>query len=143
VSLTNGIHYDVPRAEVYDAIDRMHWSKLKILGRSPAHLRHAMTAGFEDSNARKLGRVRHIATFEPERYAAQVAVWRGGVRRGKEWDAFKRKNMPSARSSPRTEDLECRTLAEAARVTRRRRSTSPAGAPRSRSCGRTRRRRST
>ena len=91
MTLPNGIHYDVPR-EDYDRIDRMNWSRLKVLGRSPAHFRHALLNGREDTNALKLGRVRHIAIYEPERYAASVVVWKDGIRRGKAWDAFRRKH---------------------------------------------------
>jgi hypothetical protein len=107
------IHFDMPR-EKYDAIKRMHWSKLKALAKSAAHLRHLMTEKDEDTEARKLGRVRHIAIFEPERFEEDVAVWEGGRRYGDEWEAFREEH--EGKEIIKDEHAqEIRTLANAVR----------------------------
>jgi hypothetical protein len=36
----------------------------------------------------RLGRAVHTSVLEPDAFALTHTVWRGGVRRGKEWDAF-------------------------------------------------------
>jgi folate-dependent tRNA-U54 methylase TrmFO/GidA len=79
--------------EEYEKTPGTNWSKLKKLKRSPAHFRHSLTAEEqEDTDALLLGRAIHLATFEPEVYASTCAVWEGGARRGKEWDAFCKAN---------------------------------------------------
>lgn len=84
----NGVHPKMTRAQ-YDALARTNFSTLKHIGRSPLHFRaQELRLDETDTNARKLGRVRHLAIFEPEQFKAEVAVWRGGARRGKEWGAF-------------------------------------------------------
>lgn len=85
----DGIYPDMTR-EQYDALtERENFSRLKILGRSPAHYRHALLEPSKDKPAFRLGRANHVAVFEPERFANLVAVWDGGDRRGKAWEAFK------------------------------------------------------
>ena len=83
--------YDMPRAQ-YDRLARVNWSTLKHMGRSPAHYQEELLRGAPDTDARRLGRCRHLAILEPERFRHQVAVWDGKVRRGKEWDAFRAEN---------------------------------------------------
>lgn len=79
--------------ESYDAIKgRVNWSTLKNIARSPAHYLHGMTTPREDTAALRLGRAVHMAVFEPERMAAAYAIWDGGIRRGKAWDAFSERN---------------------------------------------------
>lgn len=84
---SNGVH-SISR-EDYDKLARENWSKLKLLSRSPAHYRHNLLVKRKDTDALKRGRVSHVATFEPERFASEVAIWDGGIRRGKLWDSFK------------------------------------------------------
>lgn len=82
------IHHDMTR-EQYDALDAVNFSTLKLFAKSPAHYWHRlMEGGDADTNAKKLGRVRHMAVFEPERFRREVVAWDGGRRFGKEWDAF-------------------------------------------------------
>ena len=84
----NGLHPTMTRAQ-YDRLARVNFSTLKHIGRSPLHYRaQEMRLNENDTLARKLGRVRHRAIFEPEKMKAEVAVWRGGRRAGKEWDSF-------------------------------------------------------
>ncbi len=92
MKLPDGIH-DLSRSE-YDAItDRVNWSSLKVIGISPAHYRDRLINGDSgDTDARKRGRVTHLATYEPEVFRATVAVFTGERRRGKEWEAFLDRN---------------------------------------------------
>jgi hypothetical protein len=87
-----GVRPGVTREE-YDALDRVNISTLKWMGRSPAHYNHHKKNKDEgDTDAKKLGRARHMAVFEPERFLASVAVWKEGIRRGGKWDEFKAAN---------------------------------------------------
>jgi hypothetical protein len=90
--LQNGIH-TLSRAE-YDAIDRMNQSTLKHGLKSLAHLRFAETnkEEEEDKAAWRFGRCVHLGVLEPARLKTDVAVWGGGVRRGKSWDEFAERN---------------------------------------------------
>lgn len=90
-ALADGIHPVVSR-ERYDAIERVNFSTLKLLEKSPAHYRHGLITPPADTDPKKLGRVVHIAAFEPERFRNAIAVWDGGTRRGKDWEAFKARN---------------------------------------------------
>lgn len=74
--------------EPYDRLPRVNWSKLKLIDISPAHYRQALLEPFEDSDPKKLGRVCHLAVFEPEQFQARCVVWRGKARRGVDWEAF-------------------------------------------------------
>ena len=86
--MKDGIYPDMTR-EQYDAlVERENWSRLKNMARSPAHYRHALLEPREDTPALRNGRANHVAVFEPERFAGQVAVWEGGRRQSKAWDAF-------------------------------------------------------
>jgi exodeoxyribonuclease VIII len=78
----------VTRAE-YDALKALNYSRLKLLARSPAHLRHADTGGErEDSDAMLRGRLVHLSALEPQLFESSVAVFTGARRAGKEWEAF-------------------------------------------------------
>ena len=78
--------------EEYDAIDAVNWSRLKVLGKSPAHYLHLLTSHEDDdTDARQRGRVLHLAIFEPEKYAREVVVY-PEKRAGKAWDAFAEKH---------------------------------------------------
>lgn len=78
---------DMPR-EQYDRLDRVNWSSLKWIGKSPAHYRHNLLTPFEDTDAMKLGRACHLAVFEPERFRSTCVVWDDGPRRGDAWKRF-------------------------------------------------------
>lgn len=92
--MTGQIIYDLER-DKYDAIDAINYSKLKAFARSPLHYKAALEAALEDeedeeseSAALIRGTYIHTKLFEPEKFAAQYAVWDGGDRRGKAWTAF-------------------------------------------------------
>lgn len=73
----------------YSAIDAVNWSTLKELRRSPLHYRHRLDNPRADSSRLALGRAAHTAVFEPDRFMLEYACFKGPIRRGKKWDAFK------------------------------------------------------
>lgn len=77
----------LPRTE-YDLMPGVNWSRLKWMGKSPAHYRHNLMQPVERTDAMVIGNATHVAVFEPEEYRARFAIWDGGRRAGKEWDAF-------------------------------------------------------
>ena len=81
------VRYDMPREE-YDRLDRVNWSRLKNILRSPAHYRHGLLEARPDTDALKRGRAVHLAVLEPERFPVECVVWHGGRRAGKEWERF-------------------------------------------------------
>jgi hypothetical protein len=88
---SDGMHRSIPRA-AYERIERVNWSNLRHMKRSPKHYRaHLMQTLVEDTDAMRVGRAVHVATLEPETFRATYAVWDGGRRYGKEWEAFKAK----------------------------------------------------
>lgn len=90
-SLLDGIHPAL-RRDKYDAINRVNFSTLKYIGKSPAHYKDMFDHPLPDSAPLRFGRALHIATFEPEDLTTKVCCWVGGTRRGKEWEAFKTSN---------------------------------------------------
>jgi PDDEXK-like domain of unknown function (DUF3799) len=76
----------------YEKIDAVNYSTLKAMDRSPSHYRYAMEHGqAKDTDAMILGRVTHMAVFEPHLIETKVAQW-DGTRRGSEWEEFKLAN---------------------------------------------------
>lgn len=78
--------------EQYDRLDRVNWSTLKLLAKSPAHYRHRLFGQDEDTDGKKLGRCTHMAVLEPERFRSAVAVWTGERRAGNAWEEFREEN---------------------------------------------------
>lgn len=73
----------------YVEIEALNWSKLKVMAKSPAHYQWQLTAeSAPDTDSLQQGRAVHTALLEPGQYDGRYAVWRGGRRSGKEWDAF-------------------------------------------------------
>lgn len=80
----------MPRSE-YDALpERVNFSTLKWMGRSPEHYLHALLERTDDTDAMLRGRAVHMNIFEPERFRSTFVVW-DDRRAGKDWDAFKKK----------------------------------------------------
>lgn len=79
----------ITRAE-YDAItDRVNFSTLKLMGKSPAHYRdRILNPPGPDSDAMRLGRATHIAILEPHLFERECVQWTEGRRAGKAWEAF-------------------------------------------------------
>lgn len=82
-------------------MQRVNFSRLKHIGRSPAHYRYEVDHGAEraklarfgvldedDTEARQRGRVVAMAAFEPQVFKEQVVVFPGKVRRGSSWEEF-------------------------------------------------------
>lgn len=72
----------------YEDIDAVNWSTLKLLRESPMAYRHGITNKREDTDALAFGRLVHSLVFEPETFGRDYAIWTGGRRAGKDWDAF-------------------------------------------------------
>jgi hypothetical protein len=108
----DGLHY--LHRDDYDAIERVNFSTLSKMARSPAHYRAALTYKYPDTDALRLGRVTHLAVFEPERFPGTVAVWDGGWRRGKDWERFKDQNEGRELLTVEEHDL-CLAMAAAVR----------------------------
>lgn len=98
--------------EEYDALERENISKLKWMGRSPAHYQHYKKQPQEDTPAMKLGRAVHMAVLEPERFLASVAVWDGKIRSGGKWEEFKAANV-GRELLTQGELNDCRAIQEA------------------------------
>jgi len=79
---------DVPFGN-YRAAAGVNVSSLKEFNCSPLHYRHAKDNPKSTSSAMALGTAAHCATLEPARFSAEFVTWTGGIRRGKDWDAFK------------------------------------------------------
>ena len=89
-----------PPAE-YLADNGINWSTLKHMRDSPAHYRAALALDFVASRAMDLGTVTHAALLEPERLYDLIAVWDGGRKAGKAWDAFEAANPGRVIVKPR------------------------------------------
>ncbi len=76
----------ITRAQ-YEAIQGENWSGLRHILKSPAHYVANKSADDKDTAARLFGRCAHMALLEPAKFA-EVRVWTGGDRRGKDWTAF-------------------------------------------------------
>lgn len=73
----------------YASIQAVHWSGLKHIRHSPMRYQHRLRNPIEDNNRLALGRGAHTAVLEPDKLLTEYALFRGKIRRGKEWDAFK------------------------------------------------------
>jgi len=76
----------------YTKIEAVNWSTLKELRKSPKHYRHRLQVEREDTPRLAIGRAAHTAVFEPDRFLVEYACYKGKIRRGKKWDAFKAAN---------------------------------------------------
>lgn len=101
-----GVYADVPFGD-YLAWDAVSQSQLKELQRSPAHLRAALEAPDEDTDALRIGRAVHCAVLEPHRFAADFAVLpEGNDRRTKEGKAAWERAMNSGATPIKYEEGE-------------------------------------
>ncbi len=76
----------------YEKIDAINWSTLKHMRDSPAHYLAALDADRKASKAMNLGSATHAAILEPERVPTMLALWDGGRKAGKAWEAFEAAN---------------------------------------------------
>ena len=68
-------------------------SMLSKLNKGPEHLQHYLNGGVEESSALNFGKAFHLYILEKDKFDAEVAVFKGKTRRGKEWDAFNEANV--------------------------------------------------
>lgn len=78
--------------EVYKNAAGVNWSLLKFMRESPMAYLHAKNNPQPDKKAFALGRAVHCAVLEPEKFAAEIVMWNGGIRRGGKWDEFQAEN---------------------------------------------------
>lgn len=100
----------------YDALpDRVNFSTLKWMAKSPEHYLHALLEKQqEDTDSMLRGRAAHMNIFEPERFRSTFVVW-DGRRAGKEWEAFKKKHEAEGREVL-TESIHASAVAVASKV---------------------------
>lgn len=86
-----GIHDNVPRP-IYDALDGVNFSRLKLFDRTPAHACHDLLHQADQTEAMRFGTALHMAVFEPaefERQVAKVPVVDKRTKKGKQlWGEF-------------------------------------------------------
>ena len=100
----------------YERIPAANFSTLKEIlpPKTPAHYRQKLLGQDVDTTPKKLGRCKHMAVFEPERFKASIAVWDGKVRNGKVWKAFAKANA-GLEILTKSEVEECLVLQRAVR----------------------------
>lgn len=93
MTVKDGLYQHFPWGE-YNLLNRVNFSSLKWMGKSPAMYRHKLLEKApKDTDQRKLGRATHLATLEPERFRSDCVVWTEGRRAGNVWKAFKEANV--------------------------------------------------
>lgn len=83
--MTGRLICDLPYRD-YAALPGIRSADLARAAVSPLHYR--FPAPDKDTSSRVLLRAVHCLALEPEHYGEQFAVWAGGARRGKAWEAF-------------------------------------------------------
>ena len=88
--MTVTITKNLPYSE-YEKLPGLRASDMKTLLKNPRAYYNAKTLGVkkEASKSMNLGSAAHTAILEPEKFADEIVVFDGAVRRGKEWDKFK------------------------------------------------------
>lgn len=86
----DGVHYDIP-FEDYLGWDLPSQTIIKEGRQSMAHLKAAVAGERvkEVTDDMALGTALHTAFLEPANMLTRVALWEGGTRRGKDWEAFR------------------------------------------------------
>jgi len=96
----------------YNSIDAIRHSRLKTMGTSPLHYRHACDTERADTAAFAFGRAVHCAVLEPLAFTGRYVLWDGGRRAGKTWEAFKAAT-PDHDILTATEWNDCMAMSEA------------------------------
>lgn len=65
-----------------------HSSAVKVLALKGALAYRHYKQGTPDTDAKRVGRACHTATFEPDDFLRRYALWEGGVRRSEKWNEF-------------------------------------------------------
>jgi hypothetical protein len=89
--------------EEYVALPGEHFTGLKnmVVQLNPPVLSPLRYKWFKDNDrtdtlSLRIGRAAHVATLEPERFALEYEVWRGGKRQGGDWNQFLDSLPPNA-----------------------------------------------
>lgn len=75
--------------EEYSRIPANNWSRIKVLDVSPMQYRHELQNPPEEIGYFRVGRAIHGFILEQDTFKDRFVCYKGGVRRGKEWEAFK------------------------------------------------------
>lgn len=97
--------------DAYRNIPAINWSTLKKGAQSMRHLRHALDTEDSDTASRVVLRLNHAAVLEPHTVDRDYLVY-DGVRRGKEYEAFKALH-PGAQYVKAEDITEARRIADA------------------------------
>lgn len=110
-----GIYVNVSR-EQYDRIDRVNFSTLIHMKRSPAHFRAVKTErAKEDTDAFMVGRATHVLALEPETFFSRYVIWDGPRRSGADWEKLKKKCEGDGLEIIREDDYQlAKAMAQAA-----------------------------
>lgn len=91
------IYYDLS-FEAYANLPGASPSSVKPAGTSLRAWKHFRDEGREPTDAMQFGTAVHMAILEPQKFATSYDVWRGGIRRGKEWEVFCKLSEDAGRS---------------------------------------------
>lgn len=91
---------NLSRAE-YESTDALNWSRLKLIGQSPAHFKYG---GGDDSSGFALGTAAHAAILEPEKFANDFVTFKGKVRRGNAWEEFEAESIRAGKTVVNTRE---------------------------------------
>lgn len=75
----------------YSSIPAINWSSLKYMADSPRMFRYRLTHPEPRKPSYEMGSAVHCAILEPEKFDERYGVF-DGIRRGKEWEAWKAEN---------------------------------------------------
>ena len=99
----------------YATLPGLRWSQLAHLRTSPLAYRHALTHPRADTASLAIGRATHLLCLQPDRLHEEIAVWSGGRRAGREWEAYQVEH--AGLEIVRAEDLaEAEAMATAVRA---------------------------
>jgi len=90
----------------YVGIDAVNWSTLKVMDESAKAYKHAIDNPRDDNDTLRIGRYVHALTLEPDKVGERYAMWTGGRRFGKEWDAFLASATADGKTVLREQDME-------------------------------------
>lgn len=100
--------------DAYREIDAINISTLKVMRDSPAKYVYRLAHPQEDRALLMVGRAGHTLTLEPEKFAAEYAVFDGPRRAGQAWAKFEMEN--EGKTILRADEYErCRGIADAVR----------------------------
>lgn len=90
----------------YATYSAVNWSTLKVMNESAAAYKYAVDHPRPDNDTLRIGRYVHALTLEPDKVGERYAMWPGGRRAGKEWDAFLTAATADGKTVLREQDME-------------------------------------